>query len=91
MIQELHCLSGDSKKLIIFDIVVKRGEISMPTSSFDKEFKLETQKEVDSFFKILDTPCKSTRIKSELLSRETQGEEKIRKMLSDQTVKNKQK
>jgi len=56
----------------------------MATSSFDKDFTLETDKAVDSFVKILSTPLKPVKIDRSLISaeKEKRGEVKLKQMLS---------
>ncbi len=56
----------------------------MATSSFNKDFTLNTKKAVESFERIVSTPTKSVKIKKELLSPENErrGELKLKRMLS---------
>jgi hypothetical protein len=56
----------------------------MATSSFNKDFTLDSKKAVDSFTKIITNPAKSVKIDRTLTSpeRERQGELKLRRMLS---------
>jgi len=56
----------------------------MATSSFNKDFTLNTKKAVESFERIVSTPTKSVKIKKELLSPENErrGELKLKQMLS---------
>lgn len=56
----------------------------MATSSFNKDFTLNTKEAVVSFEKILSTPTKSVKINKELLSpeKEKQAELRIKQMLS---------
>lgn len=58
--------------------------ISVATSSFNKDFTLNTKEAVVSFEKILSTPTKSVKINKELLSpeKEKQAELRIKQMLS---------
>ncbi|WXR61500.1 hypothetical protein WG909_14515 [Peptostreptococcaceae bacterium AGR-M142] len=55
----------------------------MATSSFNKDFTLNTKLAVDSFEKILSTPLKGMKINKKILSPqdEKRGEEKLKKML----------
>lgn len=56
----------------------------MATSSFNKDFSLNTKKAVESFERIISTPAKSVKIDKELLSpeKERRGEQKLKQMLS---------
>jgi hypothetical protein len=57
----------------------------MPTSSFNKDFTLNSRKAVDSFTKIITTPAKTTiKIDRALASpeRKRQSELKLKQMLS---------
>lgn len=56
----------------------------MATSSFNKDFTLNTKKAVESFEKIISTPTKSVKIRKELVSpdRKRRGELKLKQMLS---------
>ena len=56
----------------------------MATSSFSKDFTLNTKKAVESFERIISTPAKSVKIKKELVSpeRKRRGELKLKQMLS---------
>lgn len=56
----------------------------MATSSFNKNFMLDSEKAVESFSKIVANPAKSVRINRSLTSseREKQGEEKLKRMFS---------
>ncbi len=56
----------------------------MATSSFSKDFTLNTKKAAESFEKIVSTPTKSIKINKELLSSEKKrrGEWKLKQMLS---------
>lgn len=56
----------------------------MATSSFSKDFTLNTKKAAESFEKIVSTPTKSIKINKELLSSEKKrrGERKLKQMLS---------
>lgn len=56
----------------------------MATTSFDKDFTLDSKKAVDSFVKIISTQVKSVKLDRKLISPETErrGEEKLKQMLS---------
>ncbi len=56
----------------------------MATSSFNKDFTLNTKKAVESFERIDSTPNKSVKINSNLVSpeKERRGEQKLKQMLS---------
>lgn len=56
----------------------------MATSSFNKDFTLNTKKAVESFERIISTPAKSAKINRDLLSpeKERRGEQKLKQMLS---------
>ena len=56
----------------------------MATSSFNKDFTLNTRKAVESFEKIISTPTNSLKINRELVSpeKERRGERKLKQMLS---------
>lgn len=56
----------------------------MATSSFDKNFILDSEKAVQSFSDIVANPAKSVRINRTITSpeRERQGEEKLKRMFS---------
>ncbi len=56
----------------------------MATSSFTKDFTLNSKKEVDSFEKIVSTPKESVKIDRTLVSSEDEkrGELKLKQMLS---------
>lgn len=56
----------------------------MATSSFNKDFTLNSKKAVDSFERIISTPTKSVKINRELVSseKERRGELKLKQMLS---------
>jgi len=56
----------------------------MATSSFYKDFRLNSKKAVDSFERIISTPAKSVKIKRELVSpqNERRGELKLKQILS---------
>ncbi len=57
----------------------------MATSSFSKDFTLDSKKAVDSFTKMITSPTKSTiKIDRTLTSpeRERRGEKKLKQMLS---------
>jgi len=63
-----------------------KGGIIMATSSFDKDFTLNSKKAVDSFLKIISSANekKGIKIDRSLITEETKkrGEEKLKKMLS---------
>ena len=56
----------------------------MATSSFNKEFTLNTKKAVESFERIVSAPNKSVRINRNFVSpeKERRGEQKLKHMLS---------
>lgn len=56
----------------------------MATSSFNKDFTLNTKKAVESFERIISAPRKSIKIDRNLVSpeKERRGEQKLRQMLS---------
>lgn len=56
----------------------------MATSSFNKDFTLNTKKAVESFERIVSTSAKSVKIDKKLLSleKEKRGEQKLKQMLS---------
>ncbi|MGB4590326.1 MAG: hypothetical protein WBI17_14005 [Clostridiaceae bacterium] len=56
----------------------------MATSSFNKDFTLNTKKAVASFERIISTPKKSVKINRNLVSpeKEKRGEQKLKLMLS---------
>jgi len=56
----------------------------MATSSFNKDFTLNTKKAVKSFERILSSPSKSVKIDRNLVSpeKERRGEQKLKQMLS---------
>ena len=56
----------------------------MATTSFDKDFTLDTKKSADSFIKFLTTPVPSIKIDKGLASQSNvdRGEEKLKKILS---------
>lgn len=56
----------------------------MATSSFDKDFTLDSKMAVDSFAKIISTPYPSVKIDRKLVSsdEERRGELKLKQMLS---------
>lgn len=58
----------------------------MDTSSFNKDFTLNTKKAVESFVRIISTHTKSMKINRNLLSpeKERRGEQKLKQMLSRQ-------
>jgi len=61
-----------------------KGGIRMATSSFNKDFTLNTKKAVESFERIISTPKKSIKIDRNLVSpeKERRGEQKLKQMLS---------
>lgn len=56
----------------------------MATSSFNKDFTLNTRKAVESFERIISTPAKSVKINRDLVSpeKERRGEQKLKQILS---------
>jgi hypothetical protein len=56
----------------------------MATSSFNKDFTLNTKKAVESFERIISTPNKSIKIDKSLVSaeKEQRGEQKLKQILS---------
>jgi hypothetical protein len=56
----------------------------MATSSFNKDFTLNTKKAAETFERIISSPTKSIKINRELLSPENErrGEQKLKQMLS---------
>ena len=56
----------------------------MATSSFNKDFTLNTKKAVESFERIISTPKKRVKINRDLVSpeKERRGELKLKQMLS---------
>lgn len=56
----------------------------MATSSFNKDFKLDTKKAVASFERIISTPKKSVKINRNLVSSERvkRGEQRLKQILS---------
>ncbi len=56
----------------------------MATSSFNKDFTLNTKKAVESFERIISTPTKSIKTNKDLFSfeRGKYGEQKLKQMLS---------
>ncbi len=60
-----------------------KGGIRMATSSFNKDFTLNTKKAVESFERIVSTPNKSVKINRNLVSpeKERRGEQKLKQML----------
>ena len=60
------------------------GGVRMATSSFNKDFTLNTKKAVESFERIVSTPNKSVKINRNLVSpeKERRGERKLMQMLS---------
>ena len=61
-----------------------KGGIRMATSSFNKEFMLNTKKAVESFERIVSAPNKSVKINRNFVSpeKERRGEQKLKQMLS---------
>jgi len=56
----------------------------MATSSFNKDFTLNTKKAVESFERIISTPKRSIKIDRSLISfeKEQRGEQKLKQILS---------
>ncbi len=56
----------------------------MATSSFNKDFTLNTKKAVESFEKIVSTPAKSIKTNKNVFSPENErrGQQKLKHMLS---------
>jgi hypothetical protein len=56
----------------------------MATSSFNKDFTLNTKKAVDSFTRILSSPTSGIKVERKLVSsdEERRGELKLKQMLS---------
>ncbi|RCW52198.1 hypothetical protein [Halanaerobium sp. ST460_2HS_T2] len=56
----------------------------MATSSFNKDFTLNTKEAVESFERIISTPNKSIKIDKSLVSaeKEQRGEKKLKQILS---------
>ena len=56
----------------------------MATSSFNKDFTLNSKKAVDSFERIISTPPKSVKIDKNIISpeKERRGELKLKRILS---------
>ena len=56
----------------------------MATSSFNKDFTLNTKKAVESFERIITTPKKGIKINKNLVSaeKERRGEQKLKQILS---------
>ena len=56
----------------------------MATSSFNKDFTLNTKKAMESFERIVSAPNKSIKINTNLVSpeKERRGERKLKQMLS---------
>lgn len=56
----------------------------MATSSFNKDFTLNTKKAVESFERIISTPNKSIKIDKSIVSaeKEQRGEKKLKQILS---------
>jgi hypothetical protein len=56
----------------------------MATSSFNKDFTLNTKKAVESFERIISTPKKGIKIDRNLISveKERRGEQKLKQILS---------
>jgi len=65
-------------------MLLNKGGIRMATSSFNKDFTLNTKKAVESFERIISTPKKSIKIDRNLVSpeKERRGEQKLKQMLS---------
>ena len=66
---------------------MRKGVNNMAISSFNKDFTLNTKKDVESFEKIISTPTNSLKINRELVSpeKERRGERKLKQMLSCKT------
>ena len=56
----------------------------MATSSFNKDFTLNSKKAVDSFERIISTPAKSVKIDKNIITpeKERRGEQKLKRILS---------
>lgn len=56
----------------------------MATSSFNKDFTLNSKKAVDSFEKIISTPTDNVKIDRNIISpeKERRGEQKLKQILS---------
>lgn len=56
----------------------------MATSSFSKDFTLDSKEAVDSFIRAITAPSKSVKIDRKLVSpeEERRGEQKLKRMLS---------
>lgn len=56
----------------------------MATTSFNKDFTLDSKKSVNSFLKILDKPTESIKINKKLVSpeKEKRGVEELKRILS---------
>lgn len=56
----------------------------MATSSFNKDFTLNSKKSVDSFVRVISTPARSVKINRDLVSpeKERRGELKLKQILS---------
>ena len=65
-------------------MVPMRGGRRMATSSFTKDFTLNSQKAVDSFERIISTPANKVKIDRTLTSPEKQrrGEARLKQILS---------
>jgi len=65
-------------------IIIAKGGIRMATSSFNKDFTLNTKKAVESFERIISTPKKGIKIDRNLISveKERRGEQKLKQILS---------
>ena len=63
---------------------IKEGDDIMATSSFNKNFILDSKKAVDSFTKMIANPTRGIKIDRNLTSpeKERQGEIKLKKILS---------
>lgn len=61
-----------------------KGGIRMATSSFNKDFTLDTKKAVESFERIILTSTKSIKNNKDLFSPENErrGEQKLKQILS---------
>jgi len=62
----------------------RKGGIRMATSSFNKDFTLNSKEAVDSFVKVISTSAKSVKIDRNIVSpeKERRGEQKLKQILS---------
>ena len=65
-------------------MIFKEGGIWMATSSFTRDFTLDSKKAVDSFERIISTPIKSVKIDKSIVSpeKERRGELRLKQILS---------